>query len=169
MTAASETSRDSAFWRFSLRFYALPGVAPACLALQDEAQVDVNLLLFLLFLADGGRAVTGEDVARLDAEIAPWRTEVVEPLRALRRRLKTGIGDVPPAASEPLRNMVKKVELEAERLEQGRLENLALSLGKPASREAAARANVAAYADYLGPLPAGSRDAVLAAFFGPSP
>ncbi len=168
MTAASETSRDSAFWRFSLRFYALPGVAPACLALQDEAQVDVNLLLFLLFLADGGRAVTREDVARLDAGIAPWRTEVVEPLRALRRRLKTGIGDVPPAQSEGLRTMVKKVELEAERLEQGRLENHALSLGKPASREAAARANVAAYADYLGPFPAAPRDAVLAAFSAPS-
>src|SRR5688572_5067029 len=169
MTGASETSRDSAFWRFSLRFYALPEVAPACLALQDEAQVDVNLLLFLLFLADGGRAVTRDDVARLDAQIAPWRTDVVEPLRALRRRLKTGIGDVPPPASEGLRNMVKKVELEAERLEQGRLENTAGRLGKPAPRADAARANLAAYADYLGRFPAGPRDVVLAAFSALSP
>jgi uncharacterized protein (TIGR02444 family) len=165
MTGASETSsRDSAFWRFSLRFYALPEVAPACLALQDEAGVDVNLLLFLLFLADGGRAVTRDEVARLDEAIATWRAEVVEPLRALRRRLKTSVGNIPPGISEGLRNMVKKVELEAERLEQGRLENSAAKLGKPAARDEAARANLAAYEAYLGGLPAGPRNAVLAAF-----
>jgi len=161
---AENPSRDSAFWRFSLGFYALPDVAPACLALQDEAGVDVNLLLVLLFLAEQGRAVTRDDVARLDAAIAPWRAEIVEPLRAVRRRLKTGVGDVPPATSEALRNMVKKIELEAERLEQGRLENEAPSLGKPAPREAAARANLAAYEAHLGGLPAGPRDLILKAF-----
>ena len=155
---------DSAFWRFSLRFYGLPEVAPACLALQDEANVDVNLLLFLLFLAENGRAVLRDDVARLDAAIAPWRSDVVEPLRALRRRLKTGIGDVPPSSSEGLRNMVKKIELEAERLEQRRLETHASQLGKPAGREAAARTNLAAYADYLGGLPEGPKNTVLSAF-----
>jgi len=164
MTDATSPSSDSAFWRFSLRFYALPDVAPACLALQDEADVDVNLLLFLLFLADAGRAVTREDVARLDANIAPWRSEIVGPLRGLRRRLKTGVGDVPPAVSEGLRNMVKKVELEAERLEQGRLEKHASKLGKPAPREDAARANLTAYADHLDGLPAGPTEAILAAF-----
>ena len=79
------SSRDSAFWRFSLRFYALPNVAPACLELQDKAGVDVNLMLFLLFLADNNRTLTRDDVARLDAEIAPWREHVVMPLRDLQR------------------------------------------------------------------------------------
>src|SRR5262245_2062586 len=111
MTGASESSRDSAFWRFSLRFYALPDVAPACIVLQDEGGVDVNVLLFLLFLADSERAVTKDDVARLDRAVAPWREHVVEPLRALRRALKTGIGDIPPVSSDGLRNMVKKIEL----------------------------------------------------------
>ena len=160
------SSADSAFWRFSLRFYALPDVAPACLTLQDEANVDVNLLLLLLFLADSGRAVTRDDVARLDGAIAPWRAEVVEPLRALRRRLKTGIGDVPPNASEGFRNMVKKIELEAERLEQGRLEKAASNLGKPADRLSAARANLAAYETYLGGLPDAPKEAILTAFSG---
>ena len=162
------TTTDSAFWRFSLRFYALPDVAPACLALQDEANVDVNLLLFLLFLADNGRAVTRDDVARLDASIAPWRLQVVEPLRALRRRLKSGIGDIPAAASEGLRNMVKKMELEAERLEQGRLENAASTLGKPAPRNEAARANLAAYEAFLGDLPARPKAIILKAFSAPA-
>jgi len=158
------TANDSAFWRFSLRFYALPDVAPACLALQDEANVDVNLMLFLLFLAESGRAITRDDVARLDASIAPWRVQVVEPLRALRRRLKSGIDDVPTAASEGLRNMVKKIELEAERLEQGRLENAAPTLGKPVPRNEAAHANLAAYEAHLAPLPEAPKAIILKAF-----
>ena len=158
------TANDSAFWRFSLRFYSLPDVAPACLALQDEANVDVNLMLFLLFLAENGRVITHDDVVRLDASIAPWRREVVEPLRALRRRLKSGIGEIPTTTSEGLRNMVKKIELEAERLEQGRLENAAPTLGKPAPRSDAARANLAAYEAYLGRFPDAPKALILKAF-----
>ena len=162
MSSASETSSDSAFWRFSVRFYALPEIAPACLALQDEADVDVNLLLFLLFLADNNRVLTRDEVARLDALIQPWRSEVVEPLRALRRRLKTGIGDFP--LNEGFRNMVKKLELEAERVEQGRLESLVAVLGRQTPREEAARANLAAYEAHLGALPKAPKDIILAAF-----
>lgn len=158
------TASDSAFWRFSLGFYALPEVAPACLALQDEANVDVNLLLLLLFLAENGRAVTRDDIARLDAPITPWRSEVVEALRALRRRLKAGVGDIPTAESEGLRNMVKKVELEAERLEQGWLEKAVSYLGKPSPREEAARTNLAAYEAYVGHLPKGPKETVLRIF-----
>ena len=70
---------DSPFWRFSLQFYALPGVAPACLVLQDKGGADVNLLLFLLFLAETGRQVTRDDVARLDAHVKTWREGTVVP------------------------------------------------------------------------------------------
>jgi uncharacterized protein (TIGR02444 family) len=160
---------DSAFWRFSLNFYGLPDVAPACLALQDEAGVDVNLLLFLLFLADQRRAVTIDDVARLDRAVAPWRSEIVEPLRALRRRLKAGIGDTPPASSEGLRNMVKKVELEAERLEQARLESELSAIGNAAPREIAAKANLLAYSAHLGRLPEAPKAVLLKAFLAHRP
>jgi uncharacterized protein (TIGR02444 family) len=160
---------ESAFWRFSLRFYALPEVAPACLALQDEAGADVNLLLFLLFVAEQGRAVTKDDVARLDRAVAPWRSDVVEPLRAVRRRLKTGIGDTPPGKSEGLRNMVKKVELEAERLEQARLESELAAIGEAAPREVAAKANLLAYSAHLGRLPEAPTSVLLQAFLAHRP
>jgi uncharacterized protein (TIGR02444 family) len=160
---------DSAFWRFSLHFYGLPDVALACLALQDEAGVDVNLLLFLFFLAEQGRAVTQDDVARLDRAVAPWRSEVVEPLRALRRRLKGGIGETPPASSEGLRNMVKKVELEAERLEQARLESELSATGQAAPREVAAKANLLAYSAHLGRLPDAPKSVLLQAFLARRP
>src|SRR5208282_2365336 len=107
---------ESPFWRFSLRFYALPGVAPACLALQDEAKADVNLMLYLLFLATQKRALGRDEIASLDKAVSVWREEVIKPLRELRRRLKCGISDVDSRANDAFRERVKGVELEAERI-----------------------------------------------------
>ena len=45
MTSAHKLTPDL-FWQHSLHIYAQPGVAKACLALQDDYQVNVNLLLF---------------------------------------------------------------------------------------------------------------------------
>src|SRR5689334_18064039 len=106
---------ESAFWKFSLRFYAKAGVARACIELQDAAGVDVNLLFLLLFFADCGRSVTRDEVARIDAAIAPWRKEVVHPLRTVRRALKSNPG---VSGAENLRGEVKRIELESERLQQ---------------------------------------------------
>jgi uncharacterized protein (TIGR02444 family) len=164
---SDKPARESEFWRFSLNFYGLPNVAPACLVLQDEGSADVNLLLYLLFLAWSKREVTPEHVAKLDAAVALWREATVKPLRALRRALKSGIGDVPPATSENFRNMVKRVELEAERLEQLRLEEAGRGLDFLAAgvREDAARANLAAYGRFLGvTFPAAALATVQSAF-----
>jgi uncharacterized protein (TIGR02444 family) len=160
-------ARESEFWRFSLNFYGLPDVAPACLVLQDEAGADVNLLLYLLFLAWAKREVRPEQVGLLDAAVAAWREKTVKPLRTLRRGLKAGIGDIAPATSENFRNMVKRVELEAERLEQLKLEETgaALDLLTVGTREGAARANIAAYGRFLGrSLPAAALATVQSAF-----
>src|SRR4029077_4211239 len=117
MTSASDKPReDSPFWRFSLRFYSRPSVAAACLVLQDEAGADVNLMLFLLFLAEHKRQVTKDDIARLDGAVRRWRDGVVKPLRALRRLLKTGVGEVPIAVSETFRGQIKRLELESEQI-----------------------------------------------------
>jgi uncharacterized protein (TIGR02444 family) len=157
---------ESAFWRFSLRFYALPGVAPACLKLQDEGGADVNLLLFLLFLADQRRLVTFEDIGLLDAAIAPWREEAVKPLRRLRRRLKEDIGAIPASTSETFRNRIKAVELEAERLQQAALEGASESLhfATAEARAEAAKANLASLARFLGGLPETPLKIVMQAF-----
>ena len=167
MTHPLEKPREeSPFWRFSLRFYSRPAVAAACLALQDEAGADVNLLLFLLFLAEHKRVVTRDDVARLDESVRAWRDGVVKPLRELRRVLKIGIGEIPIAVSETFRGQIKRLELESEQIEQHVLERCeAANVGRPAPfRDAAAEANLAAYGDYLGGLPAPAVSAILAAF-----
>jgi uncharacterized protein (TIGR02444 family) len=167
MSYPSEKPRDeSPFWRFSLRFYSRPAVAAACLALQDEAGADVNLLLFLLFLAEHRRVVTRDDIARLDDAVRAWRDDVVKPLRELRRVLKAGIGEIPIAVSETFRGQIKRLELESEQIEQHVLERCEpANVGRPAPfRDAAAEANLAAYGDHLGGLPAPAVSAILVGF-----
>jgi uncharacterized protein (TIGR02444 family) len=167
MVSTSEQPREeSPFWRFSLRFYSRPGVAAACLALQDEAGADVNLMLFLLFLAEHKRQVTADDIARLDGTVRTWRDRVVKPLRELRRVLKTGIGEIPVAVSETFRGQIKRLELESEQIEQHLLEGCEpASLGVSAhSRGGIAEVNLAAYRDHLGGFPPQAVTTILAAF-----
>jgi uncharacterized protein (TIGR02444 family) len=148
MSDTETRPQGSPFWRFSLGFYRQPGVADACIALQEGSGVDVNLLLFLLWHAAQQRALSQADVAALDAKIAPWREATVIPLRAVRRALKAPPALVASGAAEAYRTRIKAVELEAERLQQEAMYELArpLLLGSAAASAAdAARANVAAY------------------------
>ncbi|HEY4264168.1 MAG TPA: TIGR02444 family protein [Micropepsaceae bacterium] len=170
--ATSEIERDgSPFWRFSLRFYARAKMSAACLVLQDEAGVDVNLLLFLLFLAEHQRQLGAADVARLDAAVHDWRDSVVKPLRALRRALKTGVGEISVTISETFRGQIKRLELDSEHIEQSVLERFnAAELGAPAvSRMAAAETNIASYEIHLGRFPGEAKANILSGFaeFGP--
>src|SRR6266511_817288 len=138
----------SPFWHFSLRFYRQREVADACITLLEEAGIDVNLLLFLLWHATQKRALSAPEVADLERRVAPWRNMTVIPLSTMRRALKSPPALVPGASAELFRAKIKAVELEAERLQQEAMHDLAVPLlGKDArSPEAAARANIAAYA-----------------------
>lgn len=108
------------FWRFSLDRYGRAGVAPLCLALQDETGADVNLLLFGLWLGGEGVRITPDGASRLAAIVDEWHAEVVRPLRGVRRRLK-GWQVCADAPRETLRAAIQKWEIEAERLEQDML------------------------------------------------
>ena len=158
---------DSAFWRFSLRFYRRPEVPPVCLALQDQHHVDVNLMFFILFLATNGRQLSVDDVRAIDASIRDWRERVVQPLRAVRRDLKTGIKPIDVQAAEALRSAIKRDELQAERLQQEALERnfLLASTGIAAAIRTAAAANLAAYGAVVGALPQATVTALLNALF----
>jgi uncharacterized protein (TIGR02444 family) len=149
--ADTQTRQGSPFWRFSLRFYRQPGVADACIALQDDRGVDVNVLLFFLWLATARRRVPPAAVQAVCARACPWRDHVVAPLRTVRRRLKDGSSLVERGAAELFRTRIKAVELESERLQQEALFALAgeLATDEATTVEAAARANVAAYEQAL--------------------
>ena len=160
--------QGSPFWRFSLGFYRQPAVADACIRLQDEAGVDVNLLFYLLWHAALERRLSRDEVAGIEARIAPWRDQVVVPLRTIRRNIKVPPPVIEPGTAEAYRTKVKGLELEAERLQQEALYDLAQAsrFGEPAaSPEEAARANIAAYQAILPrPLPEDAVATLMAAF-----
>ena len=166
-TAEAAPAAKSPFWRFSVKFYAEPGVAQACIDLQDQAGVDVNILFFLLWNAAQGRVLGNAEVADLERSIGAWRDMAVVPLRNVRRALKSPPPVMAPDAAEGFRTRIKAVELEAERLQQEAMYALTQSgpLGRAtASKVEAARGSVAAYQALLRPFPAGPLDTVLAAF-----
>jgi uncharacterized protein (TIGR02444 family) len=131
------------FWDFSLALYGKAGVAPACLALQERRGVDVNALMFCVWLAESGRGPAAR--AALDAAfaaVAAWHAQVVRALRPLRRQLKSGFAPVDPALVKSLRARIQKVEIDAEHVEQ-------LALAATAAAQAPARRGLSA-ADRIG-------------------
>lgn len=113
----SKLDLDGPLWRFALKFYGLPGVAEACLTLQDEAGLDVIQLLAATY-ADLvlRRPLSAEDVAGLGRQTAEWRAATVLPLREIRRVLKPPRDGFPEERSL-LRDKVKAAELLAEQIQ----------------------------------------------------
>lgn len=144
---------EPGLWDFSLAFYAKPGVAEACIALQDEGGRDVNIILYCAWFGMTGRGrLDPAGLAQADAAVASFRERVIKPLRAARRAIKeTALADA-TALYEP----VKAVELAAEQIAQGLLAAIAPPLPAVLERDpvAAAAANVVLYA---GTSPAAQR------------
>ena len=158
---------DTPFWRFSLTFYRQAGVAEACIALQDDCDVDVNLMLFLLWLAASERQLSVENISELDQAVRSWRDLTIIPIREVRRKLKGAPTLVEAGKQEALRTKIKAIELEAERLQQEALYARSRSAphGSEARPAAAARVNLAAYERVLGAhFPKPAADRLLSAF-----
>ncbi len=128
MSPGNDPWPSSAFWDFSLEVYGLPGVADACLALQDRQGADVNLLLLACWLARQERRLDPSLAARLRAAASEHQDPIIRPLRGARRALKARAATADGFLAEPLealRRTVAAAELEAERVEQLALEQLA--------------------------------------------
>jgi len=124
------------FWSFSLAIYARPGVRPACLRLQDELGLDVNMVLFCLWAGSRGRRLEQDRLAAIAAEAKLWQHHAVAPLRQLRRWLKAEAAQGDGKVAQ-LRRAIKEQELRAEAIEQTRLSRQ-LPDGQGASDAAAA-------------------------------
>jgi uncharacterized protein (TIGR02444 family) len=152
-TASDVASPD--LWAFSLTFYARPRVADALIALQDGAARDVNLVLFAIWLGLSGRGrLDPRRTDRAERAVRPIRAEVIEPLRAMRRRLAAA------ADLRVLRDKVMALELDGEKAAQDRLMAIAgpICEDDPAARRADAVANLAVY---LGPQAASGAEAAV--------
>lgn len=145
---------ENPFWDFSLVVYGMPGVADACLRLQDEAGLDVNLVLFACWVAGAREApLTDAEMGGVIDLTRDWRERVVVPLRQIRRALKGGSDGLPRDAVESFRNEIKSIELASEQRQQDMLFAFAETLGTagsaPPPAERAAQ-NIALYLSVAG-------------------
>lgn len=117
--AAKSAPGNDGLWDFACALYAKPGVAQACLALQEECGADVPLLLAALWHGATGRGSLVAARARRWKTLArSWRKQIVAPLREARRALKTQEA----AEAAALYAAVKRAELAAEKLQLEALE-----------------------------------------------
>jgi uncharacterized protein (TIGR02444 family) len=114
--------------------YGRPGVSAACLLLQERAGLDVNVLLMAAWTgAKRKRALGAADIRRASALVADWHAQIVIPLRAVRRRLKSGPAPAPSEQTDNLRAKIQDVEISAEIIELSRLQGLADEIADPTS------------------------------------
>ena len=119
--------QQASFWDFSVRTYRKPGVAEACLSLQEQHGLDVNVLLYCCWYGCTRGTLDGPAMERILSFAEQWADNVVRPLRAARTWMKT-IGCTEASISGEdcmaLREEIKRAELKAEHLQENRMQEL---------------------------------------------
>jgi uncharacterized protein (TIGR02444 family) len=117
-------------WERASRAYESAEVERLCLELQDAHGQCVSYLLWATWAGEQGRAINAE-LADQAAELArDWEASVLKPLRAVRRRLKSGVAGISDAAREAARERLKDEEIAAERLLLDSLEAMTPAAGR---------------------------------------
>ena len=109
-------------WSYALQLYARPGVEAACLSLQ-EGGADVCLLLASTWLGSTGVAFSPARISALESAARNWRDQVIVPLRSLRQQWREAAQQ--DAALAGLRERLKQLELDAEKVLLEQLESVA--------------------------------------------
>jgi uncharacterized protein (TIGR02444 family) len=133
-TSAATPQHASArnpLWEFAVEAYDRNGVKKACLALQNRFGADVNMIMFLLWLADSdvGKDHLAQYMGAALKLSRDWQRSLVEPLRNARNNLKDYIESNPltdehAGALKVLRERIKACELDAERMQTLAIYNL---------------------------------------------
>ncbi|MEE8332753.1 MAG: TIGR02444 family protein [Alphaproteobacteria bacterium] len=134
------TFEANPFWNHSLQVYGGEGVSAACIALQDRHGLDVNLILYCLWIGqDGGGVLGAPDFDRLIEVSGDWNANVIQRLRAARLAIKTGFEELPTELRDSFRKRILAIEIDGERAEQFLLGSL-LDRPRDATRDAEGRA-----------------------------
>lgn len=110
-------------WDFSLSLYANRELADACLHLQDQQGVNVNLILWCAWLEYLGVYLEDAHLQEAHHHVDAWDQHYVIPLRQLRRRMKAEFGTA-DANIEAVRASIQQAELAAEKELQRRLQQI---------------------------------------------
>ena len=103
--------KNSPLWRFSNNIYRKEGVSEVLLHVQDKFSIDVNMILFVAWLASINRSLTAADIQDAQKLVSLWRVMVIVPVRNIRRSLKDFSG------IDYLYEDVKKLEIDTEKEE----------------------------------------------------
>jgi uncharacterized protein (TIGR02444 family) len=110
------------FWDFSVDIYGRDGVPAACLALQENCGINVNMILFCCWAGEiRVKSLDVQDIRTALGAINGWDQKIVKRLRNVRNELTTGFGEFGDEIVQTFRLRILNLELEAERIEQDRL------------------------------------------------
>jgi uncharacterized protein (TIGR02444 family) len=133
------------FWEFSLDLYSSTEVSAACLDLQNQYGIDVNLLLLCCWSGACVGELSEESLSQALNYSKQWREQVVSPLRQTRRWMKLNmpIDQNQQIDFQEVRDEIKSVELRAEKHQQSVLEQIVMGQSNSGvSPEKAIRGNV---------------------------
>jgi uncharacterized protein (TIGR02444 family) len=148
----TDTIVSTPIWDFVLNYYGRKGVSDVLIGLQDQHGIDVNMLLFLMWMAAQRKCPGADDVKFVSTTSHAWQRTVVVPIRAVRRLLKESPPLVAAEAAAAFRKKVQAVELEGEQLQLEAMAALAARL-KPSqagSAEEAAGRNIKTFEGVAG-------------------
>lgn len=107
--------RNNPLWIYSVKQYSSADCSEFLLDSQQKFHLDINILLFIGWLATQNKSV---DMKTVNAsEVINWQLKVISPIRELRRRVKS-------LNAVDFYQHMKKLELEAEYQEQLKLHAL---------------------------------------------
>jgi len=109
---------ESNFWNFSINFYQLPDIKQSCLALQDNYQLNVNLILFCHWLAlNKQHTLSQSQWQTLVIAAQPWE-EIIQTLRMSRRMITNSSIAWPTDFKQETSNGVSSIEINTEHMQQ---------------------------------------------------
>jgi uncharacterized protein (TIGR02444 family) len=148
----SDATAAPPIWDFVLNYYKQQGVSESAIALQDSIGLDVNMVLFLMWLAGQKRTLSEADIRRIGETSRGWQHQVVVPIRAIRRLLKENAPLVQQETALAYRKKIQALEIEGEQLQLNAMAGLipSLTLGTAATTGDAAQKNLAGFAAVLG-------------------
>ena len=114
------------FWEYSNTVYRIEGVAQACLNLQNDHALDVNMVLFCCWHGIQYGLISKELFNQCLSFSHNWSDNAVKPLRHVRTWLKrSGCNndDINTEDCMSFRDNIKTIELKAEKLQQITLES----------------------------------------------
>lgn len=108
-------------WQFSIDYYSRGTVERDCLALQNEYQGDVNLLLFLLWYSCKSGSLLSESQLKLILQAAAQEVENVMRLRKFRKAFEPQLKQSSMKLADQVKQQLLAIELTLEKQVQAAL------------------------------------------------